>query len=84
MRRYVGLLGGLHVGGRVHKRVLLVTEVSLGSALIRIAVGVGSSDGIRDKVVSGVHGRFENMINKLTVVRSHSTESVYGCVQDMD
>ena len=77
-------MGGLHVGGRVHKRVLLVTVVSLGSAVIRIALGVGSSDGVRDKVVSGVHDRFENTVKKLTVVRNHSTEFVYGCVQDMD
>ena len=65
MRRYVGLLGGLHVGGRVHKRVLLVTEVSLGSAVIRIALGVGSGDGVRDEVArGGVRGRFENIIKK--------------------
>ena len=57
-------MGGLHVGDRVHKRAL-VTEVPLGLRAIRIALGVGSGDGVRDEVArGGVRGRFENIIKK--------------------
>ena len=78
MRRYVGLLGGLHVGGRVHKRVLLVTEVSLGRAVIRIALGVGSGDGVRDEVAHGcVRDSFENIIKE----QEEKTDTVFSSVK---
>ena len=71
-------MGGLHVGGRVHKRVLLATEVSLGSAVIRIALGVGSGDGVRDEVArGGVCDRFENIIKD----QEEKTDAVFYSVK---